>query len=35
VSPFLKMDSFFRETRDGRHVVALDIYPQLLVRTLD
>ena len=29
------MDSFFRETRDGRHVVALDIYPQLLVRTLD
>jgi len=36
VSPFLKMaDAFFRETRDGRHVVALDIYPQLLVRTLD
>src|SRR6202162_5635211 len=36
VSPFLKMgDTFFRETRDGRHVVALDIYPQLLVRTLD
>jgi crotonobetainyl-CoA:carnitine CoA-transferase CaiB-like acyl-CoA transferase len=34
-SPFLKMDSFFRETRDGRHVVALDIYPLLLVRTLD
>ena len=29
VSPFLKMgDAFFRETRDGRHVVALDIYPQ-------
>src|SRR6266851_5580426 len=36
VSPFLKMgDAFFRETRDGRCVVALDIYPQLLVRTLD
>src|SRR3954466_14371870 len=36
VSPFLKMgDAFFRETRDGRHVLALDIYPQLLVRTLD
>jgi hypothetical protein len=36
VSPFLKMgDTFFRETRDGRYVVALDIYPQLLVRTLD
>jgi crotonobetainyl-CoA:carnitine CoA-transferase CaiB-like acyl-CoA transferase len=35
VSPFLKMDSFFRETRDGRHVLALDIYPQLLVRTLE
>src|SRR5246500_505906 len=36
VSPFLKMgDAFFRETRDGRYVVALDIYPQLLVRTLN
>src|SRR6201984_2596977 len=36
VSPFLKMgDAFFRETRDGRYVVALDIYPQLFVRTLD
>ena len=36
VSPFLKMEeAFFRETRDGRHVVALGIYPQLLVRTLD
>src|SRR6185437_7206548 len=32
----LKMgDAFFRETRDGRLVLALDIYPQLLVRTLD
>src|SRR5256714_1701846 len=36
VSPFLKMgDAFFRETRDGRYVLALDIYPQLLVRTLE
>ena len=36
VSPFLKMgDLFFRETRDGRYVVALDIYPQLLARTLN
>src|SRR6202051_1592863 len=36
VSPLLKMgDAFFRETRDGRYVVALDIYPQLLVRALD
>jgi crotonobetainyl-CoA:carnitine CoA-transferase CaiB-like acyl-CoA transferase len=36
VSPFLKMgDAFFRETRDGRYVLALDIYPQLLVRTLN
>jgi crotonobetainyl-CoA:carnitine CoA-transferase CaiB-like acyl-CoA transferase len=35
VSPFMKMDAFFRETRDGRYVVALDIYPELLVRTLN
>ena len=36
VSPFLKNgDSFFRETRDGRHVVALDFYPGLFVRTLN
>jgi hypothetical protein len=36
VSPFLKTgDAFFRETRDEPHVVALDIYPQLLVRTLN
>jgi len=34
VSPFLK-DPFFRETRDGRHVVALDFYPQVLERTLN
>src|SRR5579864_1138234 len=33
VSPFLKVP-FFRETRDGRHVVALDFYPQLRARTL-
>jgi len=36
VSPFLTIgDGFFRETRDGRHVVALDFYPQLFVRTLN
>ena len=36
VSPFLKNgDGFFRETRDGRYVVALDFYPQLFVRTLN
>jgi len=36
VSPFLKMgDLFFRETRDGRYVVALDFYPQLRARTLN
>src|SRR5262249_25643905 len=35
VSPFLNMEHFFRKTRDGRHMVALDIYPELLVRTLD
>src|SRR5246127_5042921 len=36
VSPFLKMGgAFFRKTRDGRYVVALDFYPQLFVRTLD
>src|SRR6267154_2390157 len=34
VSPFLT-GPFFRETRDGRSVLALDIYPQLLVRTLN
>src|SRR5262245_18109954 len=28
VSPFMEIP-FFRETRDGRHVVALDFYPQL------
>jgi crotonobetainyl-CoA:carnitine CoA-transferase CaiB-like acyl-CoA transferase len=36
VSPFLKTgDAFFRQTRDGRYVVALDFYPELFVRTLD
>src|SRR6266550_492430 len=34
VSPFLK-DPFFRETCDGRYVVALDFYPQLRARTLN
>src|SRR3954471_19185093 len=32
-SPFLKIP-LFRETRDGRHVIALDFYPQLRARTL-
>ncbi|MEJ1965540.1 MAG: CoA transferase [Gammaproteobacteria bacterium] len=32
-SPFLKLP-LFRETRDGRHVVALDFYPRLRARTL-
>src|SRR5215475_5450992 len=35
VSPFLTLDHFFRKTRDGRHVVALDFYPQVFVRTLN
>jgi crotonobetainyl-CoA:carnitine CoA-transferase CaiB-like acyl-CoA transferase len=34
VSPFLQVP-FFRETRDGRHVMALDFYPQLRARTLN
>jgi hypothetical protein len=34
LSPFRK-PPFFRETRDGRHVVALDFYPQSRIRTLD
>ena len=34
VSPFLA-DPFFRRTRDGRYVVALDFYPKLSVRTLN
>jgi len=33
-SPFLEIP-FFRQTRDGRHVVALDFYPALFVRTLN
>src|SRR6267154_790155 len=32
-SPFLTTP-FFRETRDGRYVMALDFYPQLRARTL-
>ena len=37
VSPFLKdlEHFFFRKTRDGRHVVALDFYPGLRARTLN
>src|SRR6185436_4861099 len=36
VSPFLgNGDAFFRQTRDGRYVVALDFYPQLFLRTLN
>ncbi|MFL9934748.1 CoA transferase [Paraburkholderia sp. RL18-103-BIB-C] len=34
LSPFRK-PPFFRETRDGRHVVALDFYPQSRIRALD
>jgi crotonobetainyl-CoA:carnitine CoA-transferase CaiB-like acyl-CoA transferase/DNA-binding beta-propeller fold protein YncE len=33
-SPFFDIP-FFRETRDGRHVIALDFYPQLRARTLN
>jgi crotonobetainyl-CoA:carnitine CoA-transferase CaiB-like acyl-CoA transferase len=33
-TPFLKIP-LFRETRDGRHVVALDFYPKLRARTLN
>ena len=33
-SPFME-HPFFRQTRDGRHVVALDFYPALFVRTLN
>jgi hypothetical protein len=33
-SPFLKVP-FFRETRGGRYVLALDFYPQLRARTLN
>src|SRR5271167_247897 len=36
VNPFMKGDdAFFRATRDGRYVVALNFYPELFVRTLD
>jgi crotonobetainyl-CoA:carnitine CoA-transferase CaiB-like acyl-CoA transferase len=37
VSPFLNdlKDFFFRKTRDGRYVVALDFYPGLRARTLN
>ena len=33
-TPFLKLP-FLRETRDGRHVIALDFYPKLRARTLN
>jgi crotonobetainyl-CoA:carnitine CoA-transferase CaiB-like acyl-CoA transferase/DNA-binding beta-propeller fold protein YncE len=33
-SPFFEVP-FFRETRDGRHVMALDFYPELRKRTLN
>ena len=33
-SPFLRFP-LFRETRDGRHVIALDFYPKLRARTLN
>jgi CoA-transferase family III len=33
-NPFLKLP-LFRETRDGRHVVALNFYPRLRTRTLN
>jgi crotonobetainyl-CoA:carnitine CoA-transferase CaiB-like acyl-CoA transferase len=33
-TPFFKVP-FFRETRDGRHVMALDFYPKLRARTLN
>src|SRR5215813_1054671 len=33
-NPFQNLP-LFRETRDGRHVVALNIYPKLLVHALD
>jgi hypothetical protein len=33
-SPFFDIP-FFRETRDGRHVIALDFYPELRKRTLN
>ena len=34
LNPFLKFP-LFRETRDGRHVVALNIYPKIRARALD
>jgi crotonobetainyl-CoA:carnitine CoA-transferase CaiB-like acyl-CoA transferase len=33
-SPFFDIP-FFRETRDGRHVIAIDFYPELRKRTLN
>src|SRR6516165_1761107 len=34
LNPFFALP-LFRETKDGRHVVALNIYPKLAARTLD
>jgi crotonobetainyl-CoA:carnitine CoA-transferase CaiB-like acyl-CoA transferase len=34
LSPFVR-PPWFRETRDGRHVVALDFYPETRIRTLN
>src|SRR6516164_6383108 len=34
LNPFFELP-LFRETKDGRHVVALNIYPKLAARTLD
>src|SRR5260221_256221 len=34
-TPFMKQPLNLRETRDGRHVVALDFYPKLRARTLN
>jgi crotonobetainyl-CoA:carnitine CoA-transferase CaiB-like acyl-CoA transferase len=34
-SPFFKQPLNLRETRDGRHVMALDFYPKLRARTLN
>jgi crotonobetainyl-CoA:carnitine CoA-transferase CaiB-like acyl-CoA transferase len=34
LNPFFELP-LFRETKDGRHIVALNIYPKLAARTLD
>src|SRR5215813_4419984 len=35
VNPFWEMHPLFRETRDGRYVVALNVYPKLCARGLN